>query len=253
MNNISTDKDKTIDSDQSTGKSVKNIRKTKLASIVVLMAVVAAIAGAILLVSKDDEENFVRTPNPAGINDNNVKLLGETELGGITLAKPGDLIAVSGEGTSSQQGYVQLGEGTDGKTLVNVSRLKLSTTKYSPLSENDLAEYKRVIEMDVTTKEFGDTFGSLIVFTTLAFKEPSIQVKLGNAAVFTTQTIRSNAWQFDVTTHDTKGLTPDHSGKLVLVLGREANYKILYTKTTTEWNAKPSEWQKVLASIRVDQ
>lgn len=77
------------------------------------------------------------------------------------------------------------------------------------------------------------------------------KINFGEAKQFTGQSIKANAWQFDlqITTKENKKLT----GKAVFVARHQSYYYFMVLAPDYNWEANQTVWDQVLISLKVDQ
>lgn len=185
----------------------------------------------------------------------NHKFAGGADGRGITFEKP-DIFATQ-QNVLSGQSFVQLAKSTknDG-SYIAIARLMV-TTRDTLLPGTITGDYlqgvARDFKADVTSSAYKETVSTIQTFAKTGFPEPTITVTLGKAQAFTNSNIKFNAWQFDLTSSDSSGATPAHTGKVIFAIGKNTFYRFMIAATDQNWQANSASFQQVIKSIKIDQ
>lgn len=234
-------------------------KNKKLRQVAISLLLLAAAAGVIIAYNNQQDKPSKESSQPIY---NTAKMTEHTVLGSapgraMAFKKPAELGIVGGEDKPTVKGFIRLAKSpNDPNAYINTARI-LATTKdfSSPDSPNEayLSEVARTFSQDPASASYQNDMANLKKFVDDAFVEPTITVTVGKAALFTNANIKTNAWQIEIITKDSSGLTPEHNGKLIWVAGKKSNYKFFVSAVASDWKSNSNVWQKVLDSIEIDQ
>lgn len=183
---------------------------------------------------------------------------GNGQFRGISFLKANELSGSTSTGDDApfNQIFNQLAKQDEkSETYVSVATLLAKTQNFGNPS-GPSKTYRDALNTSFS-KEFGSTFYvnelGLVEFAKRAFPESTVTVSLGTASNFTNSSITKDAWQFDVTTKDSAGKYPSHSGKLVYLIGKNTLYTFMVTAENENWQTNSEYYQKVLNSLKIDQ
>ncbi len=243
--------------EQSKNSSSKfGTKKNLVLKVAVLVVVLVGIVGAVWLYTNQTKPTYISSTTDSK-KPVILSIPGDISGRGMSFESPGFLKEVSGENTGTTRGLIRLQTSAkDNKSLTDTARLYAYVKDYSSPSlpnQQYLDELAKTFAQDPSSPGYKRDTALLKEAVQKAYIEPSFSAELGVAKPFTNKYIKGNAWQIDVTAHDSSGYTSDHKGVLIYVAGYNGVYKLLASAVASDWQSDSAVWQKVLDSIRVDQ
>lgn len=242
-------------------KSIKSKNKNRQSRAITLL--VAALVGAagywyVLAINHNSASTTVKKilyGKSYGVNYAQLdpaSLVGPVPGTGISFEKPVEFkrTSIVNKADSVSAAYTHLNQNGEGIGFLTVSSAasKLANDKdyvssiTTLLNQGQGSEYQKFIS----------TFYPFVKDST----SPNFTITFSKPVAFTTNNIKGNAWQFDVSARsnpqNSNQLTP-LKGKFYLIVGDKAFYYIGLYSLSYNWQPNQSVWQQVASSLKVDQ
>lgn len=184
------------------------------------------------------------------------KLPGTAPGKGLSFKKP-PFLSTKQEDTPVKVGFSEyLKSGAKKQPTTLNSRLVANAQNFG-ISPSHLAEYQKIVadgfNKPTTDQKYQGAVKNVRDFVEASYFSSGVQVTLGRAAIFTNPTIKTSAWQFDVSVSDPKKRIPDETGRVVYIIGKNTKNYFLITSESGNWNTHKSYFEDVLKSIKINQ
>jgi len=245
--------------EQVTKNTDDNTRDKVLVGVVILvLAVIGASAYFYHSHKSTPSQSAAKAPekglfNQTVSNEDNFTLAGNKDGEGVAFFKPVDYkLQVNQKGQASLADTISNGQQHAFIGALHVASVSIPVDQAKGLAKNYNDAFK-----NPSKQAYKDAVASVTGFISARFS-PLYNLTVNQAANFTSSTIKSNAWAFNVSATPKQKQAAgspleDYKGRAVLAVGTHAMYYFVVYNTTYNWNNNVDQFNKVLQSLKIDQ
>ncbi len=187
------------------------------------------------------------------------KLSGAKDGSGVSLNMPTEFTTESASKPQlSQTQFSQAMAKNDGSVVIIAHLAIASVYSGTPPSAGYLQKFSKTLT-DTTSPAYNGTIQPIKDFVNRRLPTAHYNVSFDKTAAFTSDNIKTDAWQLDFTAKTKNPANernfPPLKGKEILAVGKSTFYYFMVDAIDYNWQSKSNQsiWQQVINSLKIDQ